>query len=216
MTTRGAGFWDKRFAEEGALWGTEPSPSAMSATSLFSGTGVRRVLVPGCAYGRHALHFAREGFEVVGLDASETALQLARDAAAYEGLDVEFILGDACAIPLPDEAVDAIYERALLHLLLADERERVVAEYRRVLRPRGLLFITAFSIYDAECGDGEEVESGTYDAKGGRPAHFFTEHELCEQLRGFDVVDAELVAETETHGGQVHDHQFWWAIATRE
>jgi SAM-dependent methyltransferase len=216
MTTRGTDFWDRRFDEEGALWGTQPAPSAISATSLFRGTGVKRVLVSGCAYGRHALHFAREGFDVVGLDASDTALELARQAAPDEALALEFVQGDVCSIPLPDGSVDAIYERALLHLLLAAERAAAIAEYRRVLRSRGLLFITAFSVYDAECGDGEEVEPGTYDAKGGRPAHFFTERDLCEQLDGFDVIDVELVAEAETHGGQAHDHQFWWAIATKE
>lgn len=216
MTTRGADYWDTRFAEEGELWGTKPAPSAFSATSLFGGTGATRVLVPGCAYGRHALHFARNGFDVIGLDVSETALKLARRAAANEGLAIEFVLGDACAIPLSDDSVDAIYERALLHLLLAEERALAVAEYARVLRPRGLLFVTSFSVYDAECGDGEEVERGTYDAKGGRPAHFFTEHGLREQLAGFQVVDIELISESERHGGKPHEHQFWWAIAMKE
>lgn len=209
-------FWDERFKREGALWGSEASQSAPAASRLFRVWDVARVLVPGCAYGRHCLHFAREGFDVIGLDTSRVALEMARQSADEEGLNIDFIDGDAVRIPLSPGDVDAVYDRALLHLLLADERRRAVAEYRRVLREDAILFLTCFSTEDDEYGEGPEVEPGTFDAFGGRPAHFFTERDLREQLEGFHVSVARLVDEREEHGSTRHAHRFWQVIAEKE
>lgn len=209
-------FWDKRFAEEGKVWGVGPAPSAEMAARLFGVWQAERVLVPGCAYGRHCSYFAHRGFAVTGVDRSAVALEIARKIAADEEPQVEYLEGDATSLPLESGTIDAIYDRALLHLLLAPERERAVAEYHRVLRDDGMVFATYFSDQDPECGQGVEVEPGTFDAKGGRPAHFFSEGELREQFAGFHVSVLRLVTETEEHGHAVHNHRFWELIAQKE
>ncbi len=209
-------YWDKRFADEGELWGKAPSPSAERAARLFAVWEAHSVLVPGCAYGRHCAHFAHHGFHVVGVDNSSVALEMARRIAADEGLAVDYMLGPATKLPLDSGGTDAIYDRALLHLLNAADRERAVAEYFRVLRTDGILYATYFSDQDAECGHGVEVEPGTFDAKHGRPAHFFSEGELREQFAGFHVSVLRLISETEDHGGTTHDHVFWELIAEKE
>lgn len=213
MATRDPQFWDRRFRAEGALWGEAASPSADEADGIFRERGVETVLVPGCAYGRHVVHLAKAGFEVVGLDTSEVGLAMAQRAAEDAGLDVRFAAGDVTAMPFDDGFFDAIYERALLHLLLAPERSAAVAEYRRVLRAGGTLYLTDFSTEDAECGEGEEVEPGTFDAKGGRPAHFFGEADLRSLLAGFEIEAMDVVGETEDHGGTAHEHRFWRVVA---
>lgn len=214
----GTSFWDTRFAEEGAVWGTEPSQSALAAARLFEVWEVRRILVPGCAYGRHCLYFARQGFEVVGVDTSDVALDMARKSADERKADIHFMHGSATHVPLSPGEVDAVFDRALLHLLLAPERALAVAEYHRVLRQDGILFLTCFSTEDGECGRGAEIEPGTFDAAGGRPAHFFTEKDVREQLGsgGFHVSVARLIDEDEDHGGVPHLHRFWQVIAEKE
>jgi SAM-dependent methyltransferase len=52
----------------------------------------RRVLDLGCGPGEHSRKLADEGFEVVGIDASESMLAKAREAAVPENL--RFVLGD--------------------------------------------------------------------------------------------------------------------------
>jgi SAM-dependent methyltransferase len=52
------------------------------------------VLDLGCGPGRFALDFARRGFRVTGVDRTASYLQEARDRAAGEGLEVEFVEGD--------------------------------------------------------------------------------------------------------------------------
>jgi len=51
-----------------------------------------RVLDVGSGTGRHALAFARRGHSVVGVDASEQMVRLAKEAA---GASVKFVVGDA-------------------------------------------------------------------------------------------------------------------------
>ncbi|RJQ52481.1 MAG: class I SAM-dependent methyltransferase [Actinobacteria bacterium] len=212
-------YWNERFKGEGRIWGDEPSPSAMAAARLFQVWEVSRVLVPGCGYGRHCAYFAKEGFEVVGIDTSSVALKLAGELAAERKAEVELVEGDATAIPLSPGEVDAVYDRALLHLLSASERGKAISEYHRVLRPDGIVFLSCFSTEDDECGEGPEVEPGTFDAKGGRPAHFFTEDELRREFeaQGFHVSVVRTIVEYEEHGDDGgHYHKFWQLIAEKE
>lgn len=57
------------------------------------------VLDLACGGGRHAVELAKRGYEVVGIDLSETLLGVARAAAEEEGVAIEFIRGDMRAIP---------------------------------------------------------------------------------------------------------------------
>ena len=52
----------------------------------------RRLLDLGCGTGEHARYFAAKGFEVVGVDVSDTMLTRAREAGAPAG--VQFLKGD--------------------------------------------------------------------------------------------------------------------------
>jgi SAM-dependent methyltransferase len=74
---------------------------------------------------------------VIGIDRSEELLTVARSLPGAE--QVEFRLGDAYALPLPDRSVDFVYAR-LLFQHLADPL-LALAEVRRVLRPGGRICI---------------------------------------------------------------------------
>ena len=53
-----------------------------------------RALVVACGPGRNALYLAEQGFEVVGVDISEVAIDRARQSAADRGLDTQFVVAD--------------------------------------------------------------------------------------------------------------------------
>lgn len=54
-----------------------------------------RILDIGCGTGRHSIEMARRGYAVTGLDLSQSQLKRAREKARAQGLDVEFLQGDA-------------------------------------------------------------------------------------------------------------------------
>ena len=180
-------LWDASYVEGGAIWGRFPSVSAEETWWRLRGTGARRVLVSGCGYGRHAIYFARHGLETTGLDASRTAIDMALEFSREDGLDLLLSCASATKMPFPSAAFDALYDHALLHHLTAADRKLAIAEYRRVLRPGGLLVVSALSAEDPENGIGPELEPGTYRGADGRLEHFFDRDELVAELDGFSI-----------------------------
>jgi 2-polyprenyl-3-methyl-5-hydroxy-6-metoxy-1,4-benzoquinol methylase len=71
--------WDEKYQAEELVWGAPPNPVVVEfATALPHG----RALDLGCGEGRHSLWLATRGWEVVGTDFSEVALDKARQVAA--------------------------------------------------------------------------------------------------------------------------------------
>ncbi len=60
---------------------------------LFEDAGVKRIADVGCGSGAHAVAFASEGYEVVGIDPSPGMLAQAEDVARAAGVDVPFVQG---------------------------------------------------------------------------------------------------------------------------
>lgn len=179
--------WDARYLSEGAVWGRSPAVSAEETWWRLRGTGARRVLVAGCGYGRHAAYFARLGLEATGLDASRPAIEMALEFARADGLELLLTCASATKMPFAHASYDAIYDHALLHHLTADDRALAIAEYRRVLRPGGLLVVSTLSVEDHDYHLGPELEPGTFLGADGRLEHFFSAEEIVSALDGFVV-----------------------------
>src|SRR5881227_3146417 len=66
-----------------------------------------RVLDVACGNGNATLAAARSGTTAVGVDYVPALIESARARAMTEGLDTEFHVGDAEALPFADDAFDA-------------------------------------------------------------------------------------------------------------
>ncbi len=181
-------FWDRCYSEAGAVWGHFPTVSAEETWwRLRKRRGIPRVLVAGCGYGRHVAYFARRGFDTTGIDASRPAIEMAHETAREDGLEFVLTCASATRMPFPSASFDAVYDHALLHHLDAADRELAVAEYRRVLRPDGLLIVSALSVEDPDYRLGPELEPNTFCGADGRLEHYFEPDELVAVLDGFHV-----------------------------
>lgn len=81
---------------------------------------------------------------VTMLDANESMLRLGRDRLIDGGCaEVQFVLGDAEAIPLPDESFNAI--TIAFGIRNIARKETALSECHRVLKPGGRLAILEFS-----------------------------------------------------------------------
>lgn len=78
--------WQQYYETRGyELWGFSPSPTAKILAQAILASGPRRserveVIDWGCGYGRDSLYFVELGFDVIGIDVSEKAIRLARNA----------------------------------------------------------------------------------------------------------------------------------------
>lgn len=78
--------------------------------------------------------------EVIGIDLEPLQVERARALAAQRGMaNVSFEVGDAYRLPFADASFDAVFANAVL-MHLRDPLE-ALREFRRVLRPRGVLGI---------------------------------------------------------------------------
>jgi ubiquinone/menaquinone biosynthesis C-methylase UbiE len=78
--------------------------------------------------------------EVVGIDIEAAQIERATAAAAAQHVtNARFKVGDAYPLPFPDAAFDVVFAHTLLNHL--DEPMRALREFRRVLKPGGLVAV---------------------------------------------------------------------------
>lgn len=101
-----------------------------------------KILELGCGPGVYACRFARDFPQVttIGIDSSKRLIRRARTRAANLNLrNCTFLEGDAQALGELAHAVDAVIVSRLF--LIVPDKEAVLAEIYRVLRPGGRCFI---------------------------------------------------------------------------
>ncbi len=81
-------MWDKRYAEPGYLFGTEPAAFLARESGVIAPGA--RVLCLADGEGRNSVWLAGQGLRVVAMEASVVALGKARDLAAERGVAVDF------------------------------------------------------------------------------------------------------------------------------
>lgn len=79
------------------------------------------------------------GYAVTGMDWSDAMLERAAAKAKARGRQITFLLGDAEATMMPDDAFDVIITRHLVWTLV--DPPAAFAEWRRVLKPNGKLLV---------------------------------------------------------------------------
>ena len=123
-------------------------PEAMAHTNAIMAEAVSltpqtSVLDLGCGYGATARYLAANyGCRVTGTNISEKELELARARSREAGLDslLTFEYGDFHRLPYPDDSYDVVWsQEAFLH---AADKNAVLSECRRVLKPDGALIFT--------------------------------------------------------------------------
>lgn len=105
----------------------------------------------GCGTGEIALHFARSGHMVTGIDFLPEPIERAKQKAAERGLTATFLVMDALAVKELPEVFDNVIDSGLFHVFSDHDRRRYVDGLASVLKPGGRLFLLCFS--DAEPGD---------------------------------------------------------------
>jgi SAM-dependent methyltransferase len=140
--------WDNEYSNAGVPTSTETKPSG--SVSWFENAigndqfkSLKRGLDLGCGKGRNAIAFASSGIEMVGVDASQVAIELAEDAA--HSLGASFVLHDITKpLPFDDKSFDFVLDSYVtFHLVHPTDRQNCLKEIRRILRPRAWFVSTA-------------------------------------------------------------------------
>src|SRR6266511_1922793 len=134
--------------------------------------------------------------KAIGLDMTDEMLERAREHASAAGAEnVEFLKGHIEEIPLPDASVDVVISNCVINL--SGDKQKVLAETARVLRPGGRFAVTdVIADEDMDAATRADMAAWTACVAGA-----LTEREFDDALTAAGLVDVEVRA---TH--RVHEH----------
>ncbi len=103
----------------------------------------------GCGMGNLTLPLARAGFQMVGIDISTTAIEVARERASFNECEGRFLVGDVTSAETYRslEKVDCVLDGLCLHCIIGLDRHALLGFVREVLKPGGSFLVITM------CGD---------------------------------------------------------------
>ena len=133
-------FWNGKFSKADYFYGTKANEFLASKIKLFNNH--KELLCLGEGEGRNAIFFAKNGFEVSAIDASDLGLEKLQNRAVEEKLDIKTVCMDL-NFWKAEEKYDVIMA-SYLHLL-RDERERLFKKIEDSLNTNGYFIAEFFS-----------------------------------------------------------------------
>jgi tellurite methyltransferase len=173
-------YWDEWWgdAKGRAVW-SDPEPAVTGYIPFLHERSAGAVLDVGTGIGRHALAYARDGFEVTAVDASTTGLEQLELSAKDQSLKVKTHVATFSELPLPDSSFDHVLAWNVLYHGDGDLVSAAFRECRRVLRRCGTFQLSMLSKRNRAYGVGEEIREDTFvdkSSKGDKDhPHFYTD-----------------------------------------
>jgi demethylmenaquinone methyltransferase/2-methoxy-6-polyprenyl-1,4-benzoquinol methylase len=103
-----------------------------------------RILDIATGTGKQAFAFAKNGYDVIGIDLSEDMLKIANKKNKYK--NVRFEVADATNMPFENKYFDVSCVSFALHDMPLSIREKVLQEMVRVSKPKGIMVIVDYAL----------------------------------------------------------------------
>ena len=87
----------------------KPTDDSLNCAHIWREAGYESLLDLGTGLGRHAICFAKSGFNVSAFDISEYGIKHLQSWAANEKLEIETQVGDMMFLPYEDKSFDCIF-----------------------------------------------------------------------------------------------------------
>ncbi len=122
---------------------TRTVPAAEAIVERLGIGAGERVLDVATGTGNGALVAAGRGARVSGLDLTPKLLGIAAERAAAAGAEIDFVEGDAEALPYDDDSFDAVI--SMFGVMFAPNQQQAADELVRVCRPGGRIGVAAWT-----------------------------------------------------------------------
>jgi SAM-dependent methyltransferase len=142
--------WDSVYRQEGAFEGPPPwnigEPQPELAELMRAGKIRSDVLDAGCGYAELSLALAADGYTVVGIDLTPTAVAAANRAAQQRNLSkASFVQADITSFAGYDGRFNTIIDSTLFHSLPVEGRDGYLSSVHRAAAPAAVYYILVFA-----------------------------------------------------------------------
>jgi ubiquinone/menaquinone biosynthesis C-methylase UbiE len=184
-------YWETKFKNEGLLWGFYPSESAISTVDIFETNKLRKILIPGFGYGRNAKLFLDQGFDVTGIEISQSAIGLARKSS----INCKIFHGSVTSMPFDNAVYDGIFCYALIHVLNRIERKSFLKTCFNQLKVGGMMFFVVASTKTNMFGKGEYLSKNRFRISKGLNVFFYDDLAIKKEFDEFGLYEYTEVEE---------------------
>lgn len=184
-------IWESSFIEKQAMWGFEPSDSAILTKDFFLEKEVKDILIPGIGYGRNAKVFIDNGMNVTGIEISKTAI----DLASQNGMDIKIYHGSVTEMPFDNKLYDGIFSFALIHLLNNGERKKFIKDCYSQLKPKGYMIFTAISKETPMYGKGKQLGKDYFEVFDGIKMFFYDSESIKQEFGEYGLTEVSEIIE---------------------
>jgi SAM-dependent methyltransferase len=142
--------WDSAYRQEGRFDGPPPwnigEPQPELAALIAAGKVRGEVLDAGCGYAELSLALAADGYTVVGIELTPTAVAAAKKAAAERNLtNVSFVQDDITSFTGFDGRFNTIIDSTLFHSIPVESRDGYQQSVYRAAAPAAVYYILVFA-----------------------------------------------------------------------
>ncbi len=184
-------IWDKiykSYKKDGKPWGSLKYDLLPEFLEFVKNTNfiAKNVLDIGCGNGRYLAYLQKLGFEINGIDSSETAIEMSRKVL---GSRANLIYADIYKYDYPFNTYDLVFSISSIHHGLKKDISELINKIYNSLLPGGFVFITLPDISNIKSWDtfknNKKLAEGTFSPLSGPEtglAHSFFDKEEIEKI----------------------------------
>lgn len=220
-------FWDQEYSKQAnadvpSSKTDAPSRAVKSFIEEFNPTDRSSILDIGSGKGRNSFYLVQEaGYQkAYGIELSSIAVEFANQKAVEIEKDITFVAQNAGDhIDFPSESISLAIDMMVMHALTKTEREHLISEVLRVLKPGGYFVFYTLAAESEEAqkliqeNPGSEENSYKFDSNGHTITEkVFTKDEIEAMLQPLELIKLERQDQTTTAFGGTFNRSYYYGV----
>jgi len=200
-------IFENVYRQPGAGWTIPEPPAELVELVERREIGPCKAIDIGCGEGFYSIYLASKGFDVLGIDLSEKAIQYAKENAERHETTVRFAAMDMTSLEQLNEKFDFVLEWSVLHHIMPPQRQKYVEGVAQLLHHGGKYLSVCFNEQSPEVTrDGEKYRISPVGTK----LYYSSESELRELFAPyFRIMSTDITTIFGRHG-QAHTVNYFF------